>query len=85
MSQSLDTVTIGEGLKRLAKCTIGEKSAQHCFDALRHLVGRDRAVDFAAQFGLDPAAAADQDMVALDLLLVAFVDLCRESRPMSPI
>ena len=62
-----------------------EKSAQHRFDAPRRLVGRDRTVDFATQLGLDPAAASDQDMVALDLLLFAFLDLCREETDVADI
>src|SRR5215475_997809 len=78
--QFLDTVTVGKGLKRLARRTMYEKSAHHGFDALRHLVGSDRAVDFAAELRVNTANATDQDRVALDFLFVAFVDLCREDR-----
>ena len=45
---------------------------------MRHLVGRDRTADHAPGPELSAAAAADHDVITLDRLVLALVDLCRD-------
>jgi len=71
-------VTIGESVKAFAGCAVREKSAQHGFDALRHLLRGDRSVDFSAELGLGAAAAAEKEVIAFDFLLLALLDPGRE-------
>jgi hypothetical protein len=71
--------------KAFALLAFGEIPTQHGFDALRHFFGRNRTAHFAPELQFGAAAAADYDVVALDLLVLALLDPGREQADIEPL
>jgi hypothetical protein len=83
--QFCDAVAFGEFVKALIRPALRQIALEDSFDAFRHLIGGDRAVNLAAEFELGAAAAADEDVIALDLFVLAFLDLSREQTDIADI
>src|SRR6516165_11157695 len=49
---------------------VGEIGLEHALDRARRIVGLQIAIDLAAALGVRPEAAADVDVIALDLIAV---------------
>src|SRR5579863_7326021 len=73
--QRVDLVTAREGEEALIRRgAMGEIGFQYALDRARRLVGFDVVKNLAAALGIRPKAAADVNVVALDLIAV-LVDL----------
>src|SRR5437763_8378912 len=85
MGQFLGAVSAREVVEAFSWSAPYQIPAQQGFDVLRHLVGGNRMGDFAAELSLGTAAAANHDVIALDLLFLAYVHLGGEQADIADI
>src|SRR5205807_4381593 len=83
--QFFDAVPAGKFVEVLAWAALRQIRLQHRSDALRHFLRRNRTADFATELGIGATAAADHDVIALDLFVLALLDLCREQTDIADI
>ena len=79
------TVPVGKGAEGFACFAPRQEAAKQGFEALGQRVGRDVAGDLAPEAEFGTAAAAKDQVIPLDLLVAAQIDLGRDQADIADI